>query len=104
MSDLKDRNRKLAMLGGIGLGLALLGRKRRWQRYAMGQMMMGRGLGGYGRWGRFGGYGPGAHSEQQQGFTLPPFIDATLKAWHDREHGKAQPPAAGTEPSGPAQV
>ena len=104
MSDTKDRNRKLAMLGGLGLGLALLGRKRRWRRYAMGQMMMGRGFGGYGRWGRFGGYGPWAHGEQQQGFTLPPFIEATLKAWHDREHAKAQPPAAGTEQTGPAQV
>ena len=103
MSDTTNRNRKLAMLGGLGLGLALLGRKRRWRRYAMGQMMGGRGFGGYGRWGRFGGYGPWAPGEQQQGFTLPPFIEATLKAWHDREHGKAQPPAAGTEP-GPAQV
>ena len=25
----KDRNRKLMMLGGLGLGLAMLGRKRR---------------------------------------------------------------------------
>ncbi|HVH64702.1 MAG TPA: hypothetical protein VM674_01605 [Candidatus Acidoferrum sp.] len=104
MSDTKERNRKLAMLGGLGLGLALLGRKRRWRRYMMGQPFMGHGYGGYGGWGRFGGYGPWAQGPQQ-GFTLPPFIEATLKAWHDREHGKVPPAAPTTEPSGPtAQV
>ena len=35
----RDRKRKLMMLGGIGLGLAMLGRKRRWRRYAMNQMV-----------------------------------------------------------------
>ena len=86
----KDRNRKLAMLGGLGLGLAMLGRKRRWRRYAMGQMMGG----GYGPWSRFGGYGPGGGP--QQAFTLPPFIEATLKAWHDRAHGTVPPAGSGT--------
>src|SRR2546430_16663805 len=84
----KDRNRKLMMLGGLGLGLAMLGRKRRWRRYAMGQMMGG----GYpgGPWGRFGGYGHGGGGTQQT-FTLPPFIEAALKAWHDRPHGPGPP-------------
>ena len=86
----KDRNRKLAMLGGLGLGLAMLGRKRRWRRYAMGQMMGG----GYGPWSRFGGYGHGGGP--QQAFTLPPFIEATLKAWHDRAHGTVPPAGSGT--------
>src|SRR5207248_10456543 len=70
-----DRNRKLMMLGGLGLGLAMLGRKRRWRRYAMGQMMGG----GYGGpWGRFGGYGPGDPGGPQQSCTLPPFSEAAL--------------------------
>ena len=103
MSDTKDRNRKLSMLGGLSLGLALLGR-RRWRHYARAQMMMGRGFGGYGPWGRFGGYGPWAHAGQQQAGTLPPFIEATLKAWHDREHGKVPSAEAGSEPTPPTQV
>src|SRR5207237_806481 len=77
MNDAKDRNRKLAMLGGLGLGLALLGRKRRWRRYAMGQMMGG-GFGS-GRWGRF-GYGHGGYGGPQQPITLPAFIEAALEA------------------------
>jgi len=92
MNDANDRKRKLAMLGGLGLGLAILGRKRRWRRYAMAQMMSG------GRWGRFGGYGHGGYGGAQQPFTLPPFIEATLKAWHDRAHGTVPPTAAGGEP------
>lgn len=103
MSDRnKDRGRKLAMLGGLGLGLALLGRKRRWRRYAMGQMM-GRGAyGGYGPWGRFGGHGPWSGGPQQA-IQLPPFIEATLKAWHDRAHGNV-PPAEGPSAPPTAQV
>jgi len=96
MNDTKDRNRKLAMLGGLGLGLAILGRKRRWRRYAMAQMMGG-GFGG-GRWGRFGGYGHGGYAGPQQPVTLPPFIEATLKAWHDRAHGTVPPAATSAEP------
>ena len=98
MSDYttKDRNRKLMMLGGLGLGLAMLGRKRRWRRYAMSQMMGG------GPSGRFGGYGHGGPGGPQQTFTLPPFIEATLKAWHDRAHGTVPPAATGQ--SGTAQV
>jgi hypothetical protein len=101
MSDYttKDRSRKLMMLGGLGLGLAMLGRKRRWRRYAMGQMM-----GGGGPWGRFGGYGHGGPSGPQQTFTLPPFIEATLKAWHDRAHGTVPPAETATGQSGTAQV
>ena len=102
MNDQKnDRKRKLAMLGGLGLGLAILGRKRRWRRYAMAQMMGG-GYGG-GRWGRFGGYGHEGHGGPQQPVTLPPFIEATLKAWHDRAHGNV-PPAGGTPAQTPTQV
>ena len=101
MNDQKnDRKRKLAMLGGLGLGLAILGRKRRWRRYAMAQMMGG-GYGG-GRWGRFGGYGHEGHGGPQQPVTLPPFIEATLKAWHDRAHGNNPP--AGSTPDQPTQV
>ena len=104
MSDTttKDRNRKLMMLGGLGLGLAMLGRKRRWRRYAMSQMMGG----GYAGapWGRFGGYGHGGPGGPQQTFTLPPFIEATLKAWHDRAHGTVPPAGNATDQSGTAQV
>src|SRR2546423_12989812 len=94
MSDdtTKERNRKLMMLGGLGLGLAMLGRKRRWRRYATGRMMGG-GFAGA-PWGRFGGYGHGGPGGPQQAVTPPPFIQATLKARHDRAHGTG-PPAAG---------
>ena len=84
-----DRKRKLLMLGGLGLGLAMLGRKRRWRRYAMSQMM--------------GGYGHAAPGGPPQAFTLPPFVEATLKAWHDRAHGTV-PPAGPTGQPGTAQV
>ena len=96
-----DRKRKLMMLGGLGLGLAMLGRKRRWRRYAMSQMMGG----GYAGtpWGRFGGHGHGVPGGPQQAFTLPPFIEATLKAWHDRAHGTVPPPGPTAQP-GTTQV
>ena len=97
----KDRNRKLAMLGGLGLGLAILGRKRRWRRY-MAAQTMGGGYGG-GPWGRFGGYRHGGHAGPQQPMNLPPFIEATLKAWHDRAHGTV-PPAGSTPEQPPTQV
>jgi hypothetical protein len=101
MSDLsRDGKRKLMMLGGLGLGLAMLGRKRRWRRYAMSQMG-----GGYAGtpWGRFGGYGHGVPGGPAQAFTLPPFIEATLKAWHDRAHGTVPPPGPASQP-GTTQV
>jgi len=102
MSDFsRDRKRKLMMLGGLGLGLAMLGRKRRWRRYAMSQMMGGGYAGG--PWGRFGGYSHGVPGGPPQAFTLPPFIEATLKAWHDRAHGTV-PPAGPTGQAGTAQV
>ena len=83
MNDrIKERNRKLAMLGGLGLGLALLRGRRRFRRYGMGPMM---GF-GHGHWGRFGDRGPSAYGGQET-MQLPPFIEATLKAWHDRAHG-----------------
>ena len=97
----KDRNRKLAMLGGLGLGLAILGRKRRWRRYMAAQMMGGGYAGG--PWGRFGGYAHGGHAGPQQPMNLPPFIEATLKAWHDRAHGTV-PPAGGAPEQPPTQV
>src|SRR2546426_8635300 len=72
-STTRDRSRKLMMLGGLGLGLAMLGRKRRWRRYAMGQMMGG----GYGGpWGRFGGYGHGGPGGPGATVSPPPFIQA----------------------------
>src|SRR2546421_10192173 len=94
----KDRNRKLAILGGLGLGLAMLGRKRRWRRYAMGQMMGG----GYGGpWGRFVGYGHGGGpGGQSQTFPLPPFIEATLKASPDRAHGTVPPATSASDRPG----
>ena len=108
----KDTNRTLAILGGVGLALAMLGRKRRWRRFAMGQMM-GPGFGGYGYgpWGR-GGYGPwgrfghGPYPGAEQEWPLPPFIEARLKAWHDRAHGNVPPstPSAETGPSETAKV
>jgi hypothetical protein len=103
MNDLstKDRNRKLMVLGGLGLGLAMLGRKRRWRRYAMSQMMGGGYAGG--PWGRFGGYSHGVPGGPPQAVTLPPFIEATLKAWHDRAHGTV-PPSGSTGQPGTAQV
>jgi len=35
--------------------------------------------------------------------TLPPFIEATLKAWHDRAHGNV-PPAGRTPEQTATQV
>ena len=98
-------NRKWAMLGGLGLGLALLGRRRRMRQYMMAKMY-GRGFGGgFGPWNRFGGYGPWAQEGgPQQPITLPPFIEATLKAWHDRAHGTVPPAADPASAPGPTQV
>jgi len=88
--------RKWVMLGGAGLGLAMLARRRKWRRF-----MYAQSGGGH----RFGGYGPWAPGGPQQEFRLPPFIEATLKAWHDRQHGKVPPPAStGSEESTPVQV
>jgi hypothetical protein len=88
----RDRNRRLMTLAGIGLGMALLRGKAR-RRYLMGQMLMGgfgrRGF-GPGGWGRFGDYGPGGHADFSQ-MPLPPFIEARLKAWHDKAHGNVSP-------------
>src|SRR5256885_17272304 len=94
----KNRNRKLMMLGGLGLGLAMLGRKRRWRRYAMGQMMGG----GYAGapWSRFGGYGHGGPRGPPQAVTLPPFIEANPTAWHDPAHGSGAPPRTAGGPNG----
>src|SRR5260370_3335598 len=74
MSDqtTKGRNRKLMMLGGLGLGLAMLGRKRRWRRYAMSQMMGGGYAGG--PWGRFGGYGHGGPGRPPADLYPPPVL------------------------------
>jgi hypothetical protein len=85
----RGRGRKLKWLG-LGLGLALFGRRRLVRRMLMARMLT-RGFGRYG--------GPGGY---QQTFTLPPFIEATLRAWHDRAHGTA--PQAPTGPSGTVQV
>jgi hypothetical protein len=95
----RQRNRKLAMLGAMGLGLALLRGKRGLRRYAMARMMAG----GFGRggWGRYGGYGPGGHTDFSQ-MPIPPFIEARLKAWHDQAHGNV-PPAA-SQPSDVTRV
>lgn len=83
--------RKLARLVALGLGLAIIGRKRHMRRH----LMAGTYAGGFGRFGpgRF-GHGPWDKAGGQQPMTLPPFIEATLKAWHDRAHGIV-PPAQG---------
>jgi hypothetical protein len=78
-------NRKLAWLG-LGLGMAMFGRRRLVRRLLMAQMIR-RQFGGSSPWGRFGGYGNGGPA---QAMNLPPFIEATLKAWHDRAHGTVQ--------------
>jgi hypothetical protein len=105
MNDYKTRgrSRKLKWLG-LGLGLALFGRRRLVRRMLMARMVA-RGFGRYGGggpWGRFGGYGHGGAGGYQQAFALPPFIEATLRAWHDRAHGTT--PQAPTGPSGTVQV
>jgi hypothetical protein len=89
----KERSRKLAILGGLGLGLALLRGKRRMRRYAMGYMM-GRAF-GPGGWGRY-GHGPGPFGNFEQ-MPIPPFIEARLKAWHDQAHGTVPPTGATSE-------
>jgi hypothetical protein len=97
----RDRKRKLAILGGVGLALAMFRAKRRMNRYAMGQTMGGYGFGGHGH-GRFRGRGPWAYGGPKG--QLPPFIEETLKAWHDRAHGTVPPASPGTEPTRSAQV
>jgi hypothetical protein len=93
----RQRNRKLAMLGALGLGLAMLRGKRQMRRYMMARMLAG----GFGRggWGRYGGYG--SHGDFSQ-MPLPPFIEARLKAWHDQAHGTVPP--TGNQPSDVAKV
>jgi hypothetical protein len=96
-------NRTLKWLG-LGLGLMLFGRGRLVRRLVMARMIS-RGFARYGAggpWGRFGGYGQGRPGGYQQTFALPPFIEATLRAWHDRAHGTA--PQAPTGQSGTVQV
>ena len=91
----RQRNRKLAMLGGLGLGLALLRGKRGLRRYAMARMLAaGFGHGGWGDYGRFG------HADFSQ-MPIPPFIEARLKAWHDQVHATQTP---GNVPGGPATI
>ena len=55
--------RKLALLGALGLGLAMIGRRRRWRRGGMfyGPPFRGRGFGGYGP--GFAGHGCGHHAK-----------------------------------------
>ena len=103
----RDRNRKLALLGGLGLALALVRGKRRMRRYAMAGMMGGPGFGPHRHGGGFAGRAPWAYGGEKG--QLPPFIEETLKAWHDRAHGNVPPTtgpqkSGGQEPSTPSQV
>ena len=98
----RSDKRKWALLGGLGLGLAMLGRKRRW-RHAMMARMYGGGFGSHGP-GRWGGSSPWAHGGPQEPVTLPPFIEATLKAWHDRAHGTVPPAGAAPDAPEPTRV
>ena len=70
MNDYRTRggNRTWRWLG-LGLGLMLFGRGRLVRRLLMARMV-GRGFARYGA----------------AGAMLPPFIEANLKAWHDRQH------------------
>ena len=99
------RNRKLAILGAAGVALALLRGTRRMNRYAMAQKMGGPGYGfgfGHRHMGRgFYGRGPWAFGGAKG--ELPPFIEETLKAWHDRAHGNV-PPRIETQQGAPTQV
>ena len=81
---------KLAMLGALTLGLGMMARHRRRHRMAH---LYGRG---------FGGYAPWSHGGEYQAGSLPPWIESTLKAWHDRAHGQT-PPQGGTQ-QGPTVV
>ncbi|HEY8802872.1 MAG TPA: hypothetical protein VIN00_07325 [Candidatus Dormibacteraeota bacterium] len=94
-----DDRKKLAILGAVGLGLMMAARKRRWQRYAFSQMHQGPG-GGPGGPGGFAGRGPWGRGWAADGGTLPPMIDAKLRAWHDQAH--KQPSGAGptAQPTG----
>ena len=95
-------DRYLALLG-LGLGLMALRGKRRLRRYAIAQML-GRGVSpgafGPGGFGRFGARAPWMQGDINE-MPLPPFIEARLKAWHEKAQGSA--PAAGTQPAGTAQ-
>ena len=105
MNDYYRTRRRSGMMKwvGLGLGLALFGRGRLVRRLLMARMVA-RGFSGYGggSWGRHGGFGHGGPGGYPQPFTLPPFIEATLKGWHDRAHGTS--PQAPTGPSGTVQV
>ena len=90
----RDRNRKLATLAAVGVGLALLRGKRHMRRHAMAGMMGGPlGHGGPGRFGRWSAPGETDFSQM----PLPPFIEARLKGWHDKQHG-TNPPVSGKAP------
>jgi hypothetical protein len=106
MNDYYRTRRRGGMLKwlGLGLGLALFGRGRLVRRLVMARMVA-RGFGRYGGggpWGRFSGYGHGGPGGYQQTFALPPFIEATLRAWHDRAH--ATSPQSPKGQSGTVQV
>lgn len=86
MRDTTPNDRKkLAILGAVGLGLMMAAKRRRWQRYASGQMHQGHG-GGPGRPGGFAGRGPWRGGWAAEGGALPPMIDAKLRAWHEQAH------------------
>ena len=95
----RDRNRKLATLAAVGVGLALIRGKRHMRRHAMAGMMGGP----FGHGGR-GGFGPwsGRSESDFAQMPLPPFIQARLKAWHERQHGTT--PSASGQPSEATQL
>ncbi len=96
----RSDRKKLAILGALGLGLAMASKRRRGQRSAFSQMHAAGGPGGAGG---FGGHGPWRRDRQAGGGQLPPMIDAKLRAWHEQEHARK---ATGSTPVGdqPQQV
>ena len=98
---LNSAQKKLAILGALGLGLAMASKRRRWKRYAFSQMQGACGPGGRGG---FGGHGPRRRDWQASGGQLPPMIDVKLRAWHEQEHARAKSGGATLEAGQPTQV
>ncbi|HEY8678430.1 MAG TPA: hypothetical protein VIN39_07345 [Candidatus Dormibacteraeota bacterium] len=74
-------------------------RRHRGHHYAFSQMHQGGDPAGAAR---LGGRGAWRRQWPSHGGTLPPMIDAKLRAWNEQAHG--QPAAGSNQPGGPTQV